>query len=65
MDVLRCNLALVPRQTWEIIYKTLNRPQLEYAIPILNHYHKFQIQQVENVQRRAARLDLQALEGYK
>ena len=31
------------------------RPQLEYAAPIWNPYHKLQIQEVENVQRTAAR----------
>ena len=36
-------------------YKTLVRPQLEYAAPIWHPYHKTQIQQVEKVQRTAAR----------
>ena len=31
------------------------RPQLEYAAPIWNPYHKHQIQEVEKVQRTAAR----------
>ena len=49
------NLALVPRHTKEVAYKTLVRPQLEYAAPIWNPYHKLQIQEVEKVQRTAAR----------
>ena len=40
--------------TKEVAYKTLVRPQLEYAAPILNPYHKFQIQEVEKVQRTVA-----------
>ena len=39
MGFLRRNLALAPRHTKEVAYKTLVRPQLEYAAPILNPYH--------------------------
>ena len=35
--------------------KTLVRPKLEYAVPIWNPYCKTQIQQVDKVQRTAAR----------
>ena len=55
MGFLRCNLALAPRHTKEVAYKTLVRPQLEYAAPIWNLYHKLQIQEVEKVQMTAAR----------
>ena len=55
MGFLRPNLALAPRHTKEVAYKTLVRPQLEYAAPIWNPYHKLQIQEVEKVQRTAAR----------
>ena len=41
----------------EVVYHTLVRTQLEYAAPacIWNAYHKIQIQEVEKVQRTAAR----------
>ena len=55
MGFLRLNLALTHRNTKENAYKTLVRPQLEYAAPIWKLYHKHQIQEVEKVQMTAAR----------
>ena len=54
MGFLRRKLASAPRHTKEVAYKTLVRPQLEYAAPILHPYHDTQIAQVENAQRTAA-----------
>ena len=34
MGFLRSNLALAPRHTKEVAYKTLVRPQIDYAAPI-------------------------------
>ena len=55
MGFLRRSLALAPRHTKEVAYKTLVRPHLEYAAPIWHPYHDTQIAQVEKVQRTAAR----------
>ena len=51
MGFLWCNLALVPRHTKEVAYKTLVQPQLEYVAPTWHPYHETQIAQVEKVQR--------------
>ena len=55
MGFLRHNLALAPRHTKEVTYKTLDHPQLDYATPIWHPYHEPQIAHVEKVQRTAAR----------
>ena len=55
MGFLRRNSALTPRHTKEVAYKTLVRPQFEYAAPIWHPYHETQIAQVEKVQRTAVR----------
>ena len=52
---LRGNLTFPPQSTKEVAYKTLVRPKLEYAAPIWSPYSKLQINQVEKVQRTAAR----------
>ena len=52
---LRRNLAFAPKSTKEVAYKTLVWPKLEYAAPIWSPYSKLQINQVEKVQRTAAR----------
>ena len=52
---LRDNLALAPRHTKDVAYKTLVGPQLEYAAPIWHPYHDTQTARVEKVQRTAAR----------
>ena len=49
------NLAFAPKSTKEVAYKTLVRPKQEYAAPIWSPYSKLQINQVEKVQRTAAR----------
>ena len=48
-------LALAPRHTKEVAYKTLVRPQLEYAAPSWHPYNETQTAKVEKVQRTAAR----------
>ena len=55
MGFLRRNLAFAPMYTKEVAYKTLVRPQLEYATPIWHPYYDTQSWQVEKVKRTVAR----------
>ena len=55
LGFLRRNLAFAPRSTKEVAYKTLVRPKLGYATPIWSPHSKLQINQIEKVQRTAAR----------
>ena len=55
LGFLRRNLALAPRHTKEVAYKTLVQSQLEYAAPIWHPYNETQTLKVEKVQRTAAR----------
>ena len=54
LGFLRRNLALAPRHTKEVAYKTLV-PQLEYAAPIWHPYNETETKKVEKVQKTAAR----------
>ena len=55
LGFLRRSLALTPRHTKAVAYKTLVRPQLEYAAPIWRPYNETQTAKVEKVQWTAAR----------
>ena len=55
LGFLRRNLAFAPRSVKEVAYTTLVRPKLEYAAPIWSSHSKLQINQIEKVQRTAAR----------
>ena len=52
---LGLNLVFAPRSTKEAAYKTLVWPKLEYAAPIWSRHSKLQNNQIEKVQRTAAR----------
>ena len=55
IQAVRFQTKRTDRQTKDVAYKTLLRPQLEYASPVWHPRVKTQIQQVEKVQRTAAR----------
>ena len=55
LGFLRKNLVFAPRSTKEVAYKILVRPKLEYAAPIWSPHSKLKINQIEKVQRTAAR----------
>ena len=63
----RRNLAFAPRSTKKVAYKTLVRPQLEYAAPIWSPHSKLQINQIEKVQspEDISTLDLQEMAKYE
>ena len=55
LGFIRRNLALAPRHTKDVAYKTSLRPQLEYAAPIWHPYNETETEKVEKVQKTAAR----------
>ncbi|XP_077999769.1 uncharacterized protein LOC144452542 [Glandiceps talaboti] len=55
LGLLKRNLWNCSRNTKEIAYKTLVRPRLEYCSTIWDPYQKTHQEQLEKVQRRAAR----------
>ena len=55
LGFIRRNLAFAPKSTKKVAYKTLVHPKVEYAAPFPSPHCKTQIQQVEKVQRTAAR----------
>ena len=55
LGVLRRNLKNCPREIKNMAYKSILRPKMEYAAPILDPYTKDNIQLLEAVQRRATR----------
>ena len=55
LGFLRRSLALAPQHTKEVAYKTLVRPQIEYAAPIWHPYNETETKKLEKVQKTAAR----------
>jgi hypothetical protein len=55
---LRRNLASCPVDVKSTCYKTLVRPQLEYAATVWGPWTQTNISKIEEVQRRAARFTL-------
>lgn len=52
---LRRNISMCPRETKATCYKSLVRPQLEYASTVWDPHTASNINKLENAQRRAAR----------
>ena len=55
LGFLRRNLSACSTQVKATAYKTLVRPKLEYASSVWDPHHKNKIEQLEKVQRKAAR----------
>ena len=58
LGMLRRNLKAAPTHTKEIAYKSLVRPVLEYSSCVWDPHDKVEINQIEKIQRRAARFVL-------
>ena len=54
-------LALAPRHTKEVAYKTLVRPQLEYAAPIWHPYNETETKKGGESAEDSSQVDLQAM----
>ena len=55
LGFIRRNLRSCPQSLRKQAYLTLVRPHLEYCCPIWNHYTRNNINNIEMIQRRAAR----------
>ena len=55
LSFIRRNLPKASANVKEICYKTLIRPKLEYACPVWDPHHKIHIENIEKVQKAAAR----------
>ena len=55
LGFIKRNIKTRHIKTRELAYKTIVRPQVEYAPSVWDPYTKDQINKIENVQRRAAR----------
>ena len=58
LGFIRRNIKTKMPRVREAAYNSLVRPQLEYASTVWDMHTKVRISQIEQVQRRAARLDL-------
>ena len=63
LGFLRRILALAPRHTKEVAYKTLVRPQLEYAAPIWHPYNETEIKKKKGGESAedSSQVDMQAM----
>ena len=61
LGFLQRNLSLAPRHTKEVAYKTLVRPQLEYAAPIWHPYNETETKKGGESAEDSSLVDLQAM----
>ena len=55
LSFIRRNLPKAPINVKEICYKTFVRPKLEYACAVWDPYQKVHIENIEKIQKAAAR----------
>ena len=63
LGLVRRTVGTANTSTFSLLYKSLVRPLLEYAVPVWNPYLVKDIHAIENVQRRASRLALRQKRG--
>ena len=61
LGFLRRNLAFAPRHTKKVAYKTLVRPQLEYAAPIWHPYNETETKKSGESAEDSSQVGLQAM----
>ena len=55
MAVVRKTFDYMDEDIFKLIFKSLIRPHLEYGAPVWSPHHKYLIEQIEKVQRRATK----------
>ena len=63
LGLIRRTVGTANTSTFSLLYKSLVRPLLEYAVPVWNPYLVKDIHAIENVQRCASRLALRQKRG--
>ena len=63
LGLIRRTVGTANTSTFSLLYNSLVRPLLEYAVPVWNPYLVKDIHAIENVQRRASRLALRQKRG--
>jgi len=63
LGLIRQTVGTANASTFSLLYHSLVRPPLEYAVPVWNPYLVKDIHAIENVQRSALRLALRQKRG--
>ena len=56
LGMIKRNFECVNQEVFQILYSTLVRPNLEYAVQVWNPYQKGEKEKIEKIQRRATKM---------